>query len=89
METKDIQYIDFGILSSEEIRNYSVCEITNSTLSGDGSVYDPRFGPIENKETCVICEQDNMGCSGHFGHIEFNVKIIHPLHYKYVVGLLK
>jgi len=40
---KEIESIGFGILSSEEIVNMSVCELDNTKLTGAGSVYDPRM----------------------------------------------
>jgi hypothetical protein len=41
---QEISYVQFGILSSNDIKKLSVCEITSTKLSGAGSVYDPRMG---------------------------------------------
>lgn len=98
---KHIESISFGVLSAEEIRNMSVCEITSSKLKGDGTVYDDRMGAItdkcssscENLERCTgccrTCGKDTDICPGHFGHIELNQNIIHPLYYKMVLSFLR
>jgi hypothetical protein len=40
---KDIEYIQFGISSPEDIIKQSVCKIESSKLNGDGSVYYGRM----------------------------------------------
>src|SRR3990167_2951255 len=87
-DIKDIAHIKFGILSAEDIRNQSVCKIDSAKLSGSGTVYDPRMGHVvEFTEPCPTCGQKRE-CWGHFGHIEFNEPIIHPMFYKNVTKLL-
>jgi DNA-directed RNA polymerase beta' subunit len=87
---KEIESIGFGILSSEEIVNMSVCELDNTKLTGAGSVYDPRMGcNAENNIPCITCLQLPKKCPGHFGHITLNEPIIHPLFYKDVVSFLR
>ena len=89
-EIKEINNIIFGILSPKEIIDMSVCQITSSKLSGSGSVYDERMGSnTNNDELCVTCRKIPKYCHGHFGHIELNECIIHPLYYRYVVNFLK
>ena len=44
---EEISYVQFGILSSEDIKKLSVCEITSTKLSGMNSVYDPRMGTLD------------------------------------------
>ena len=86
---KEVQSIDFGIYSSEEIRNMSVAHICNTKLSGNiGTVYDDRMGTIENGIVCETCKLGPKECPGHFGHIELNENIINPLFYKEVRDLL-
>lgn len=72
--------IAFSILSSDEIRRISVVEVKESKLSGEGSVYDPRFGVILNHAICVTCKKNNQDCPGHAGHIELPVPITHPMY---------
>jgi len=94
-EIREIDEIIFGIYSAEEIRRISVCKIDSSKLcstdknTGYGTVYDPRLGTIDNGVLCGTCTQNAWVCSGHFGHIELNEPIVHPLHYKRVVDFLK
>jgi DNA-directed RNA polymerase beta' subunit len=81
----EIDYITFGVYSADEIRNMSVAEINKTSYTGDyGTVYDPRLGTIDNRKICETCNQGAKECPGHFGHIELNQPIIHPLFYKTV-----
>jgi DNA-directed RNA polymerase beta' subunit len=94
---KDLQELDeitFGVFSPEEIKNMSVCKITSSKLCNSdktslyGTVYDPRLGIIENGKLCETCSLGIWECPGHWGYIELNEPIIHPLFYKQVVNFL-
>lgn len=86
---EEIESIQFGIYSKEEIDKLSVCEIVTHKMNGIGSIYDKKMGVLNNEERCVSCGQDNKKCPGHFGHINLNVDIIHPLFYKHVLLFLK
>ena len=91
MDTEtEIDSIIFGILTTEEIINMSVCKVHTTKLSGPGSVYDRLMGPsTDTTNMCVTCGKNPKNCPGHFGHIEFNQPIIHPLYYKSVISFLK
>jgi DNA-directed RNA polymerase beta' subunit len=78
-QTDEINNIQFGLLSADEIIKYSVALINESKLSGEGSIYDARMGVIQNYNKCVTCKGTNKDCPGHFGHIELTYPIIHPL----------
>ena len=95
-DVKDLDEIIFGILSEKDIRDISVCKVDNPKLTnsdknggGYGTVYDPRMGPIENNKSCETCGVDIWRCPGHYGFIELNEPIIHPLFYKRVVDFLR
>lgn len=91
-DIREINTITFGVLSTEQILNMSVCKIDNPKLGSSekaGTVYDGRMGTIENGTDCETCHQNVWDCPGHFGHIEFNEPIVHPLFYKQVVAFLK
>lgn len=89
-DIKEIQEIIFGIFSPKEIVDMSVCKVETTKLTGPGSVYDPRMGgDMDNNIPCVTCDASPKDCPGHFGHIEFNEYIIHPLFYKQVVAFLR
>jgi len=66
--------VQFGIANPDEIVSRSVVEvITDNYRAGQsvpGSVFDPRFGVIENGKVCPTCKQTNLLCPGHFGHIK-------------------
>lgn len=94
-ETKEIDQIQFGVLSHAEIVNHSVAEITKNKLSNQkteflyDTVYDPRMGPMESNQSCVTCGLTSKDCPGHFGHIVLNVKVVHPLYYRQLVQVLR
>ena len=89
---KHISQIQFGIQSPEEIERISVCEINSSKyndISSYNTVYDPRMGPMKHGEICPTCNKQSKDCMGHFGHINLNVRIIHPLYARVAVSFLK
>ena len=95
-EIKEIDQICFGILSSQEIINQSVAEITRNKLTAQkteqqwyGTVYDPRMGPMESNRTCLTCNLQTKDCPGHFGHIRLNVKVVHPLYQRQLLSFLR
>jgi len=86
---KDIDTIQFGVSSSDQIIRQSVCKVESSKLNGAGSVYDERMGSMEQDELCVSCELSPKECPGHFGHIELNTFILHPMYMRYITNFLK
>lgn len=89
---QNIEEIQFGIMSPDMIRRMSAVEVTSNKLGGMGmvnSVYDVRMGPMYSDQECVTCRASIKDCPGHFGHIELNTSIIHPLYYKHVLSFLK
>lgn len=96
MNVNEIDIIDFGIFSESEILKMSVAEINNNRLPPTknsentiGTLYDVRMGPMETKKICVTCRMETKDCSGHFGHIKLNVKVVHPFFYKHTIAFLK
>ena len=87
-DIREIESITFGVYSTKDILNMSVAKIDNTKLLGPGTVYDSCLGTIESGEDCQTCSQDAKLCIGHFGHIELNENIIHPLFYKEVRDFL-
>jgi DNA-directed RNA polymerase beta' subunit len=86
---KDIEYIQFGIMSPEDMIKQSVCKIESTKLNGEGSVYDPRMGSMEQEELCLSCQLNAKDCPGHFGHIELNTFILHPMYMRHITNFLK
>jgi len=87
-DIKEISLITFGIYSDKEIKDMSVCNLDNPKKNGYGTVYDPRMGSTDSSEICETCKEDAEICPGHFGRIELNESIVHPLFYKRVINLL-
>ncbi len=90
-EIKEIESISFGMMSSEDIRQMSSFEVKTAKISSTNlleTVHDPKSGPI-GSAPCETCHQNEWDCPGHFGHIELNVSIIHPLFINHVVNILK
>ena len=118
---REINNIQFGILSPDEIRKMSVCEITSSKLDikkkevegmseteniklflndddlndekdNITTLYDERMGigySLKNNDTCKTCNLTIKSCPGHFGHIELNYPVIHPLCYQFITQILQ
>jgi len=74
-----IKGVSFGLMSPEEIKKGSVCEITKSKITDAESVYDLRLGPMENNVRCMTCGCDNKECPGHFSYCELGIQMINPL----------
>lgn len=89
MLVREIEAIGFGIFSAKEIAKISVCKIDNSRKSGPNSVYDLRLGAVNNNDICETCGEGPKDCPGHFGHIELEEEVLHPLYTKHVLPLLK
>lgn len=90
-ETKEIDTITFGIMSADEMRSISSFQVKTVKISSSNlleTVHDPKSGPI-GSIPCETCHQNEWECPGHFGHIELNVPIVHPLFLNHVVNLLK
>jgi DNA-directed RNA polymerase beta' subunit len=88
-DVKEISHMSFGILSEEEIEKMSVLVVDNPKLSEPGSLYDPRFGSFGSFKPCTVCELSYLECPGHFGYINLNANILHPLYYRIIVSFLK
>ena len=66
---KNVNGLQFSIMSPEEIRKTSVVEITkHDTYDKDVPVikglFDIRMGSTEMGKICGTCNQDNINCSG-------------------------
>ena len=73
---KQVKRVEFAPSNPEEIRSYSVCEITNIDLyekNGEpkfGGLNDPRMGTTDKNILCKTCKYNTEKCPGHFGHID-------------------
>ena len=72
---KNVNGVQFSIMSPEEIRNQSAIEITkHETYDKDIPVikglFDLRMGTTDMGKLCNTCGLKNIDCPGHFGHLE-------------------
>ena len=93
-EIADIVGIRFAILSPEEILNQSVVEITKTdTYTGTEAVangpFDSRMGVLDHNRVCQTCEQKNVFCPGHFGHIQLARPVFYIQFFEYVMKIFK
>lgn len=96
-KTKEIDSIGFGVYSSEEIKNLSVCRIGESkenvgTKEECNDVYDPKMGFSQTRtkeKHCLTCNMSYKDCPGHIGHIEFRYPVFNPIFYNDIIRYLK
>lgn len=70
----EVEALQFGVLSDEEILNRSVVELNSlpnkrKNIPTIGSVYDPRLGTVFPGILCSTCGRGPETCGGHIGHI--------------------
>jgi len=80
---KAINGIKFSVWSPNEIRKYSVSEITapetydEDGMAVQGGLMDGRLGTLEPGQKCLTCGNTAARCPGHFGHIELAEPVLH------------
>jgi len=94
MNNSVIDNIQFSMFGPDEIREYSVVEVTKSdTYDKDTPIikgpFDPRMGVIDIGKICKTCGQKNTECPGHFGHIELAIPIINYQFINIIKKILK
>lgn len=71
---KEIKSLKFSTISTQEIDNLSVVEVSNQKLYSEPKTpqkngpLDLKMGAFDNKD-CETCNQDKNNCVGHFGHV--------------------
>lgn len=78
----EIDGIQFGIMSKEEIRRLAVVECDEVSIYTKGvptprGVLDHRMGTVDRRLICGTCNNDLRTCPGHWGKIELPVPILH------------
>lgn len=74
--------LEFSLWDSEDVQGSSVCQITTASLNihaREGSLIDPRLGPLHSGEICTTCHQNLEVCVGHFAYIDLGTHCFHPL----------
>ena len=81
--TKSIDAITFAVWSPQEIRKYSVVEITQPEtydedgMAVQGGLMDGRLGVLEPGQKCLTDGNTAARSPGHFGHIELAEPVLH------------
>jgi DNA-directed RNA polymerase II subunit RPB1 len=93
-EIDSIKGIRFSILSPEEIQNMSVAEILKTdTFVGlepvINGLFDARLGQLDHNKICQTCEEKNIFCPGHFGHINLAKPVFYIQFFDIVKKILK
>jgi len=90
-----IRFIQFGVLSAEQIRLLSRAEVTHSASKGgtdkdrNGTPYDERMGALENGKPCLTCLKTNQFCDGHFGHIVLPIPVYNKMFLDVILKILQ
>jgi len=87
--------VNFGFLSSAEIKALSVKRIINPTTFDSllhptpGGLYDPALGAFLDN-ACSTCQlKGSFSCPGHCGHIELPTPVYHPTFMDQCLRLLR
>jgi len=92
---KDVNSIQFGILSPKMIKKMASTKIVTPELYDkegypvDGGLMDIRLGVIDPGLKCKTCGSKLKECVGHFGYIELARPIIHVKFSRTILNLLK
>lgn len=85
-----IQNVSISTMSTEQIKKYANnLEINNPAESGPQTINDPRLGVVDYGRICPTCNQNSLGCPGHFGYTKLNVPIPNPLAMRNIIMVLK
>jgi DNA-directed RNA polymerase beta' subunit len=89
-----IRGIQFCVLSEQELRRRSVCEVVEGkTFEGNepvaGGLFDTRMGVVDGSRVCATCQQRNTFCPGHFGHVVLARPVFYVQFFEVVRKVLK
>ena len=89
-----VRKLEFGLLSSDEIRESSVQEIINrQSLKKDGTkieggLFDLKLGPTNKSEICVTDYLSYEKTPGYFGNIELGLPVYNHFHIKTIQDIM-
>ncbi len=94
IDIQDVRGIQFSVLGPDEIIARSAVEINRTdTYAGNepvvGGLFDSRMGVLEHNKICSTCEQKNIFCPGHFGHIVLAKPVFHVMFFDITRKILK
>jgi DNA-directed RNA polymerase beta' subunit len=81
--------INFCNFDQEVLKKLSVVTVTSSDAKGISIVNDPRMGTMGIGDICSTCRGDSTQCPGHLGVLTLAAPILHPLHLRTVVKVLR
>jgi len=93
VDIQEVKGIQFSVLGPDEIIKRSVVEVNKTdTYAGSepiiGGLFDSRMGVLEHNRICSTCEQKNIFCPGHFGHIVLAKPVFHAMFFDIVKKIL-
>jgi DNA-directed RNA polymerase II subunit RPB1 len=93
IDIQEVKGIQFSVLGPDEIIKRSVVEVNKTdTYAGSdpivGGLFDSRMGVLEHNRICSTCEQKNIFCPGHFGHIVLAKPVFHAMFFDIVKKIL-
>lgn len=86
--------VHFGLLSAEDIKRQSVCEVSQTILyyrglPASGGLLDPLMGSVDRRHLCATCMHDARTCQGHTGHITLSYPVYHGGYIDTVLRVLR
>jgi len=93
-ELKRVVAVQFGVLSPDEIRKMSVCEIETSETYEKGrpkrgGLSDPRMGTMDRAMKCETDGMNSTDTPGYFGHLELAKPVYHHGFINNVIKVLR
>ncbi len=94
VDIQSVKGIQFSVLGPDEIIARSAVEVNRTdTYTGNEPVinglFDSRMGVLEHNKVCSTCEQKNIFCPGHFGHIVLAKPVFHAMFFDITRKILK
>ncbi|ESN95493.1 hypothetical protein HELRODRAFT_193523 [Helobdella robusta] len=94
---RDVQRMQFGILSPHEILQMSVTDDGGikypETVEGGhpkiGGLMDPRQGVVDRTSRCLTCGGNMAECPGHFGHIVLSRPVFHAVFLPKIIKVMR
>lgn len=90
----EITSVDFGVISTDEIRKMSAKQVTNPIVFDNlghpvnNGLYDLAMGAFL-RNLCTTCGLDEKFCPGHMGHIDLPVPVFNPLFFNQMYIFLR
>lgn len=93
-EPTPIKAVRLCLLGTQEIRQLSVCEVKTTSLYEKSlprafGPNDIRLGVVDRRLRCGTCNNRNLTCNGHSGHIELACPVYHVAYITHLVRLLR